>query len=351
MDLPFKKIATITDCHFGRNGSSPQANQDNLDFLEWFIDKAQTWGAEAVCVMGDWHDSRFSIQLGTLDASLKGMEMLAAAFKTYFLTGNHDLMYREKRDVASTIFAKNIPNVHFINQPMTLGEGKDSATFLPWLIADEKKLARAIKSRYVFSHLELPGFMMNERVPMPIHGDGATLDDFGKPEFVFSGHFHFRQFQKNIVYTGNIMPFNFADDHDSDRGAMFLEWGKDPFFEAWPDQPLFRTLLLSDLIADPGKHLRPKLTARVTMDLPITFEETQFIKDDLAKQFSLRKLELIAPSTSDHASEEARLEMVNVVYQTVDQLVLAGIQKMEVGDFDSKMLSDIYIDLVETAEK
>lgn len=349
MSGPFKKIATITDVHFGRNGSNPQSNKDNIDFIEWFIERAKTWGADAVAVMGDWHDSRYSIPLGTLDASIRGMELLSSAFeKVWFITGNHDLMYRDKRDVASTIFAKNIPNLIFVNEPLTVGEGKEGITFLPWLVKDEKKMAKQINTRYIFSHLELPGFMMNAKVPMPMHDSAATADDFTAPEFVFSGHFHFRQSQKRVVYTGNIMPFDFADDWDEDRGAMFLEWGKDPFFEAWPDQPLFRTLMLSQLVTDPKKYLRPKLTARVSMDMPMSFEEMQFVKNDLAKEFDLRKLELIPLLNKEHVNETALSE---VKVHTVDQVVIESINTMEYEEFNSKTLSEIYIDLVETEGK
>jgi DNA repair exonuclease SbcCD nuclease subunit len=352
MTLPFNKVAVITDLHFGRNGNNPVANQDNLDFLDWFIEQAKTWGADRIAVMGDWHDSRYSIQLGTLDSSLAGMEKLSAAFKVVdFITGNHDLMYRDSRSVASTIFAKNVPNINFINDPLTIGEGKESITYLPWLVGDERKLAKQIKSRYVFSHLELPHFMMNAKVPMPAHDKGITVDDFGHPEFVFSGHFHFRQTQKNVVYTGNIMPFNFADDWDTDRGCMFLEWGKDPVFHAWPDQPLFRTMKLSELIANPGKMLKAKLTARVSMDVDINFEQSQFIKDELAKEYNVRRLELIAAKSEGVASEEGEDAMRDVVFQTVDQIVFEGLNALDSDVFDSATLRSIYVDCTETTKR
>jgi len=346
MSQPFEKIAVITDLHFGRNGNNPVANQDNLDFLDWFVERAKTWGADRVAFMGDWHDSRFSIQLGTLDSSLVGMEKLSAAFNHIdFITGNHDLMYRDKRDVASTIFAKNVPNINFINDPVTYGTGRDSITFLPWLVGDERKMVKQIKSRYVFSHLELPHFMMNARVPMPMHDKSITADDFPGPEYVFSGHFHFRQEQKNVIYTGNAMPFNFADDHDADRGAMFLEWGKQPVFEAWPGQPLFRTMNLSELVDNPGKYLREKVTARVAMDVDLTFEQMQFIRDDLASQYGLRRLELI-PRKQESVEDDEDL-MKDVVFQSVDQIVEEGLLSLDSEAYDSKILRDIYIDAAE----
>jgi DNA repair exonuclease SbcCD nuclease subunit len=343
----FKKIATLTDVHFGRGGNSPIANNDNIEFIKWFIEEAKTWGADCIGVLGDWHDSRYSIQLGTLDSSLTGMELLSNAFeKVYFITGNHDLMYRDKRDVASTIFAKNVKNITFINEPLTLGQGTDSVTFLPWLVGDERKMLREIESRYIFAHAELNGgFYMNSKVIMPDHENGVSVDDFGKSEYLFTGHFHFRQHKRNVIYTGNIMPFDFADDWDDDRGAMFFQWGREPEFRAWPDQPSFRTMKLSELIENPTKFLKPKLTARVTMDVDLSFEHKQVIKEEFTNGYDLRRLELIEEKSTAHSDPNETLK--DVVFQTVDQIVHESIDKLESDEFNSNTLREIYIDCQE----
>ena len=41
------------------------------------------------------------------------------------------------------------------------------------------------------------------------------------------------------------MPFDFTDDGETERGMMLLEWGHDPIFRTWPDQPLYRSIKLS----------------------------------------------------------------------------------------------------------
>ena len=346
MSLPFNKVAMLTDLHFGRNQNNPMCNDDILDFLDWFIDKTKIWGADRVVMLGDWHHHRSSLALNTLDSSLKGMEKLSAAFEHIdFITGNHDLMYRDKRDIASTVFAKNVPNINFINDPLTIGEGKEGITFLPWLVGDEKSLAKKIKSRYVFSHLELPGYMLNSRVPMPHHDKSIVAEDFLNPEYVFSGHFHQRQHRPNtnVIYTGNIFPFDFSDDWEADRGCTFLEWGKEPEFHAWPDQPLFRTMNLSDLVSDPNKFLRPKLTARVAMDVDINFEEASFLKDELTKIHQLRRFELIPAKKANVDNEEATLALGTVAFQTVDQIVFDGLSKLDLEGYKSETLREIYI--------
>lgn len=341
----FNKAITITDLHFGRNSNLIQANQDNLDFLDWAIDEGKTFGADTCIMMGDWHDNRSSISVLTLDYSRRAMDKLNKSFKkVYWITGNHDLFYRDKREITSISFGQYLENFELVDKPLTIGEGKNGITFLPWLVGNEHKQCKQIKSRYVFSHLELNGgFLMNAKVPMPEHDGNIDTDAFKNgPEYVFSGHFHFRQAKENVIYTGNIMPFNFADSWDEDRGIMLLEWGKEPDFRAWSEQPTFRTMTLSDILHKPEKMLRDKLTARVTLDMDITYEEAQVIRDQYAKQYGVRKIELLhAPKQS--VSNQEYSEAVS--FQSVDQIVMDGLLSVQSEKLDKNKLVDIYRNL------
>lgn len=335
MDQLFKKAVALTDVHFGRTGNSPQANQDNLDFIDWFIEEAKTWGADTCFMCGDWHDNRHSLHVSTMHYSLEGMQRLNDAFeKVWWIPGNHDLLYRNKRDVSSIEFARHLPNIQIVRKPTTIG----GVTILPWLVNDEPKAVKNIKSRYVFGHLELPGFMMNAKVEMPHHANGITADDFEHNEYVFSGHFHFRQAKGRVVYIGNTFPFNFADAWDDDRGMMLLEWGKEPFFKAWPDQPLFRTFKLSELLNNPDKYLRQKLTARCTLDIEISYEEAQIIKDTFIDSHGLRKMELVHMPRQTENQEF----IGEVVFQTVDQIVIDGLMSVQSTGLKPNKLVEIY---------
>ncbi len=292
--------------------------------------------------MGDYFDNRNSLHISTLNAGLTGLEKLSENFDSVeFIVGNHDLFYRDKRDVTSTAFAKHLKNVNLITNPLTIGEGKNGVTFLPWLVGNEHKAVSRIKSRYIFSHLELNGgFLMNAKVPMPDHEHNIDIDAFKNgPEYVFSGHFHFRQNKSNVVYIGNIMPFNFADEWDEDRGVMLLEWGKDPQFKAWPGQPLYRTMTLTDILNEPEKMLRDKMTARVTLDMDITYEEAQVIRDQYAKRYGVRKIELVPAAKTPIGAQNF---IGGVTFQSVDQIVMDGLLSVQSEKLSTNKLVDIY---------
>jgi hypothetical protein len=337
-DNLFHKAVTITDVHFGRRSNSPQANQDNIDFIAWVIERAKTWGAKTCIMMGDWHDNRNSLNVLTLDYSLKAIEMLNDAFDVvHWIPGNHDLYYREKRDVSSISFSKYLPNINIIAKPQVIG----GVHLLPWLVGDEHAKLKHKDARYAFGHLEIGGFKMNARVELPETEKGLKYSAFDSLDYAFTGHFHIRQQKGRVLYTGNIMPFDFSDAWDDDRGMMMLEWGKEPIFEAWPDQPLFRTMKLSELLANPKQYLKPKMTARVFIDTEITFEESQYIKDTMTRDYDLRKFELGHLPRNDSGEQVVS----EALFQSVDEIVIDGLSKVESIGLRPSKLIDIYSSL------
>ena len=88
-----------------------------------------------------------------MDASLRSLEKLGKAFENfYFFPGNHDLYFKDKRDIHSVEFGKFIPGITIVNEVTTIGE----VTMVPWMIGDEWKKVTKIKAKYMFGHFELP---------------------------------------------------------------------------------------------------------------------------------------------------------------------------------------------------
>ena len=216
----------------------------------------------------------------------------------------------------------------------------EDVTILPWLVGDEWKSIPNIKSRYIFGHLELPSFYMNAMVQMPDHGQ-LQRNHFVNQEYVFTGHFHKRQQNGNIVYMGNAFPHNYADAGDDERGMMMLEWGGKPEYRTWTQQPVYRTYKLSQIIDSPEKLLRDKMHCRVTIDLPITFEEANFIKEQFIPQFNLRELMLIP----EKVEIETASTPIDITFESVDTIVMNQIDAIESDAYDKNLLLEIYKDL------
>ena len=332
----FKKAAVFTDIHFGLKSNSKTHNDDCEEFVDWYIEQAQANGCETGIFMGDWHHNRNSLNITTLDATLRALEKLGKAFeKFYFFPGNHDLYYKDKRDLNSVAFGKHIEGITMVNEIMTIGD----STLVPWLVGDEWKKISKLKSKYVFGHFELPSFYMNAMVQMPDHGE-LKAEHFKNQEYVFSGHFHKRQVKGPVHYIGNALPNNYADALDDDRGMMILDRENDaePQYINWPDCPKYRTVKLSQLIDPESTLMKPNMYLRVTLDLPVSYEEANFIKETFIREHGVREITLIPLKQIEEISTDLDISQ----FESVDTIVAKEIGELDTENFNKKMLLDIY---------
>ena len=334
----FKKAALFTDIHFGLKSNSTLHNEDCLNFVKWATAKAKEEGCETAMFLGDWHNNRASINILTLGYSLQALEHLNANFSTvYFIPGNHDLYYRDKRDVQSVEWAKHLSNVQICNDWFSSGD----VVIAPWLCADDYKRIPKLKGQYMFGHFELPGYLMNAMVAMPEHGE-VRREHFSHFDHVFTGHFHKRQTQKNITYIGNCFPHNYADAGDDDRGLAVLEWGQAPVYHSWPGQPRYRVFNLSDVLQHTEAMLQPNMHVRVNLDIDISYEEATFVKETFINTYSLREITLIPAKITELTEYQIQ---GNIEFESVDQIVYSQLNTIDSKQYNPNLLLDIYRNL------
>lgn len=330
----FKKALVFTDIHFGAKNNNRIHNNDCEDFVKWFCNKGKELEADTCIMMGDWHHNRHSINVSTLNYTISNLQFLSDTFQhVYILPGNHDIYHRDKREVHSLPMGSKYSNITVINDPLVSGD----VAIVPWLVDDQWKRIPKIKTKYMFGHFELPGFKMNAMVEMPDQHE-LNAKHFIHQDFVFSGHFHKRQQSKNIHYIGNPFGHNYADAWDFDRGAMFLEWGKDPVYINWIDGPRYITTTLSDLVEDPDRFLLPKASLKVMVDLELSYEEVNFIKETFTEQYQIRELKLVTQKSTEHENDS----LVELKFETVDEIVNDQIKHIESDVYDKSLLIQIY---------
>jgi DNA repair exonuclease SbcCD nuclease subunit len=331
----FKKAAVFTDIHYGLKSNSLQHNTDCSNFVEWFIATAKAEGCETCFFLGDYNHHRSSINIQTLQYGLKGLERLSESFQhVYFIAGNHDLFYRDKRDVHSVEWAKHLPNVTIIDNWF---EGGD-VVIAPWLCGDDWRQLEHKRGKYLMGHFELPHFILNAMIEMPDHGELQT-SHVGQFDYVFSGHFHKRQQKGNVIYVGNAFPHNYSDVNDDARGMMILEWDKKPEFRTWADAPKYRIYSLSEILDRPEELLLNNSYIKVNLDIDLSFEEAAFIRETLVPQYSLREMTLI-PMKADLETDST--DYTNTAFESVDAIIQKQIEELQEGSFEKKLLLDIY---------
>lgn len=332
----FKKAAVFTDLHAGLKGNSFVHNQDCEEFIEWFIDQAHRNNCETAVFCGDFHHNRNSVNVATLNSSIRMLERLGSEFENFFMfDGNHDLYYKDRRTLNSTAYARHIPGVTMIDNIHV----EDGVCMVPWLVGDEWKKVREIKSQYMFGHFELPSFYMNAMVRMPDHGE-LKAEHFKHQDYVFSGHFHKRQQQGKIHYIGNAFPHNYADAWDDSRGMMILdkENNKPPVYLNWDNAPKYRTIELSSLLEKTSDIILPKMHLRVSLDIDISFEEATYIKETFMEQYKCREIKLIPQKHIEEIDSDLDVS----TFSSVNEIVSTEISELDTEKFDKSTLMSIY---------
>jgi len=123
---------------------------------------------------------------------------------------------------------------------------------------------------------------------------------------------------------------------------MILEWGQEPEFHAWPDQPTYRVYGLANLIDNAASILRAKMHVRVNLDIDISYEEANYIKETFVKDYNLREMALINVKSS---AVDTDLAPGDVTFESVDQIVTDQITNIDSEFYDNKLLLKIYQNL------
>ena len=337
----FDEAIFFTDIHYGLKRNSVEHNKDCNDFIRWMIEQAKERGIKTCFFLGDWHHNRHTLNIETLKYSWEGLKLLDEYFeKVYFIVGNHDLYYRDNREVHSLLFTDKLHNFVLIEEEFTEGD----VTIYPWLVGNEWKKAKNCKSKYIFGHFELPTFYLNAMVKMPDNNE-LKADHFTNQKFVFTGHFHKRQREGNVMYIGNAFPHDFNDLNDDERGCMILKWDEEPEFYAWPDAPKYRHYTYDALVGNEDQLIN---MSKVHLKLEYNDNSVSNIKissyrDEIIEKYNLRSCRLI----ESHKQELFEGEEIEdaVACDNVDNIVINQIKTIESEEYDNNRLIRIYGEL------
>jgi len=335
--MVFKKAVQFTDIHLGLKGNSKEHNNLCIEYINWLITESKEFGAETCIFNGDLFHQRNAINVLTFDYGIKLMELLSQNFeKVYLVVGNHDLFYRTSRNVHSLGFAKKYSNIHVVDEITKI----DDCLFLPFLVKDEHKNLDLTNVKYVFGHLELPGYMLNNMIQMPDTGK-ETDEMFNTCEYVFSGHFHKRQVKTlksgtEIHYIGNTFPHNFSDSWDDKRGLVLLEYNSAPIYRDWDDCPKYKDGQLSAILQDHEYYCGYRTTLKANLDMDISIEDINFIREIFKQKYNMTDFIIRGGNMSVDGIVDEECEILSV-----DQVVNAQLEKLETT-FNKNLLIDIY---------
>lgn len=352
---PLKRGSYITDIHFGKKANSEQHNQDCLNFIDWFCDQVKKDGnIDYVAFLGDWNENRSALNISTLNYSYRGAKKLnELGLPVYFVVGNHDLYQRNTRDIHSNVHFQEFKNFTVIEQPTIVREILNEALFVPYMFHDEyPSLLKYLNMPFWAGHFEFKGFeVTGYGMVLPV---GPDPTDFKGPKHIVSGHFHKRQANDNIIYMGNVFPMDFGDADDFARGMMIYDHLKqEPSWIDWKDCPKYIKTTLSSILEGKCELFR-EARVKVLVDLPISFEESNYLRKHYIEKMNLREFVLEESPEITAAITDTEIKSVDMSkydkLSTVDELVRQMLSDIENDHIDNKKLIQIYTSLSEEHE-
>jgi DNA repair exonuclease SbcCD nuclease subunit len=257
-----KRIWFITDTHLGvRNNSNEWIDSIREYFFNWFFPlvRENYKPGDVLFHLGDFFDSRQSLNLKVLNLGIEITEELSAIFKdgVYIIVGNHDIWNKTSNDVNSLKSLKWIPRINIIEEPQTLKILDKSFLLMPWRKdheAESEFLEQAIPHDVLCCHADIRGLKFNKFTRVET---GASVEEFDKFKKVYSGHIHYAQKSGNVNMLGS--PYEITrSDMDNQKGVTLLNVSdlKETYF---PNDfsPKFKRFYFTDILESTQEDLEP----------------------------------------------------------------------------------------------
>lgn len=212
------KAVILGDCHLDVSNGNNRILRDNYDYLLDVADYCRRNGIKHIFQLGDMTHNRTHVSLLAMDLILDFLEHLDTLdIQFHHLLGNHDLYYKDRRDVYSMKPFKNLPNVHIYEKQEWVNFNDKMVLMVPWLIDDESIIADK-NTKLILGHFDIKDFNMT-RFHVSTHGLDRKVFKNIK---VLSGHYHTKQTQGNITYVGTPWQMTW-EDFDTEHGFHVLD--------------------------------------------------------------------------------------------------------------------------------
>lgn len=152
------KIFVFTDLHFGIHSNSQSYIDICSDTLKWISNYCTKNAIGEIVFMGDFFDSRASIDVKTLNSATQSLYELAdSGVNINLILGNHDIYLRDSTSIHSLLAFGGRSNIRIVDEPFSVMHDGDVVMMLPWLYGTTSKKVNVPRgTKYVFSHHNFP---------------------------------------------------------------------------------------------------------------------------------------------------------------------------------------------------
>lgn len=222
------KIIFLGDLHFGIKKASNEFFENQMKiFEEQLFPYMKKNDIRYIFQFGDFFDHRTSTDIRMIKKLRDRLfdYLKANDIIMYSLIGNHDIYYRENRDVSLIEHFEDLYPENFVlfKEKETITINNESVFVIPWLTENDVLEPSELKGKqHIFGHLEIRNFAV---VKGHLDETSTLTSDFFKKTFsvknVFSGHYHIKSTDGLIYYLGTPYALNW-NDYDEPKG--FYIW-------------------------------------------------------------------------------------------------------------------------------
>ena len=315
-----KRIGIFSDIHIGVDADSKVKLQEMKKCVKWIIDTFKENKVDWILFCGDLFNSRYSINVNTLNAGIEVVQDLSYNFeKVILIEGNHDTYYKNSNSVNSVTFLSNLSkndNIIIVDERPKFIKVADTILGLypgGFEIEQTAEIEDFKTPDYGFGHFELNGIESTGNVSS---GNKYNLQDMlvlGNE--LFSGHYHKNKLymdpksKKVLHMIGSCLQLNWGEYND-DKKIGVLDTSNRSFVEysntvnARFEKVFYSGLKNKKYTADILKTLCKKNYIKFVIDLAYKFDD--ILKcSDLIKKLNPMSLEFdyIISSTAGLAND------------------------------------------------
>lgn len=182
-------------------------------FEDVFFPYLKNNGITKIIHFGDLFHNRKNINISTLNSFKKRIVEAHPGLEWHLLIGNHDTYYKNTSEVSSSMgVLDGLSNWHVYESPKDILIGHTTLAMIPWINSANKEdsfeFIQNSRAKFAFGHLEITGYSMNAGILCESGLDPVSLKGFDR---VFSGHFHKKHENGNVLYVGTPYQMNFGD--------------------------------------------------------------------------------------------------------------------------------------------
>lgn len=222
------KICLLGDTHLGSRNNCEIFNNHFLTFFnQIFFPYLEEHQIKTIIHLGDLGEYRKNVNTMILDSWNKNIFERLKDYECYFISGNHDLFYRQSNQITlqSSLNLDKIFGFNLItSSPETIILDKLKLDLIPWISASNRTDIQnhifKSSSSLLLCHLETSGALMS---PGQFCKESQINNDIlAQYNKVLSGHFHMRSQTDNVIYIGNTYDIIWSD-YGYQKGFVILD--------------------------------------------------------------------------------------------------------------------------------